>query len=182
MSLSNPEKGPVQTKKKNLWLQIGYLIIVVILMIGVLKIVYFFKEKQRIRKYIEESKKAQEMVSQNFQEMFKQTFQGKEGGKKDVPGEDVQEVPRYPGMIRAWYVGQAERKMVVYVVKASRDELLKFYEKEMLSNSWKKKKPSKKKQELTYNKGKRIVEILITDAFSKGQPAIVTVLSKEDDS
>ena len=52
----------------------------------------------------------------------------------DVAGEDISDVPRYPGSVRTAYLGDGT--MLWYVTSASVDEVLAFYEKELPANGW----------------------------------------------
>ncbi len=171
MSISKSDEKPVSTKKKDLWLKIVYLIAIVIFIGAIFKVVSFFNEQRRMKGYVRRTKEMQKAFSES-------TMQSEKDKEKDVPGEDIKDVPRYAGMVRTWYVGNGKSKMVVYEVKASKDELLKFYEKEMASGGWEK---DKNKQSLTYSKDKKSVEIIIAGSFSREQVATVTMLSEEQE-
>ena len=51
----------------------------------------------------------------------------------DVAGEDIPDVPRYPGSVRTDYLREG---LILYVTSASIDEVLAFYEKELPANGW----------------------------------------------
>jgi len=57
----------------------------------------------------------------------------------DVAGEDIQDVPRYPGSARIYYgpmPGIPNAVTVVYVTSASIDTVADFYETELPANGW----------------------------------------------
>ncbi len=59
----------------------------------------------------------------------------------DVKGEDISDLPRYPGSIRVNYWRMSfgdggEKLTVIYVTSASIDEVLSFYQKELPVNGW----------------------------------------------
>ncbi len=64
--------------------------------------------------------------------------------KLDVAGEDIQDVPRYPGSARIYYgpmPGIPNAITVVYVTSASIDTVADFYETELPVNGWKSEVP-----------------------------------------
>jgi len=59
--------------------------------------------------------------------------------KLDVAGEDIQDVPRYPGSVRVYYApmpGIPNAITVVYVTSATIDTVADFYETELPAKGW----------------------------------------------
>lgn len=59
--------------------------------------------------------------------------------KLDVAGEDIQDIPRYPGSVRVYYApmpGIPNAIIVVYVTSASIDTVADFYETELPAKGW----------------------------------------------
>ena len=58
----------------------------------------------------------------------------------DVTGEDIPDVPRYPGSVRTSYTRMAsggERGLMIsYITPASIDEVLRFYRQELPARGW----------------------------------------------
>jgi len=54
----------------------------------------------------------------------------------DVAGEDISDVPRYPGSVRTGSLRTEWMMTVEYITSASLDEVLDFYEKELPANGW----------------------------------------------
>ncbi|MCK5534424.1 hypothetical protein KAI68_04845 [bacterium] len=129
-----------------------------------------------MKEYLKERKENKQLVLS--QVSGGKTKKNKE--KKDVIGEDILGIPRYSGMIRTWYTDDGQSKMIIYEVKATKEELLKFYKKEMVSRGWKQDdKLTQGKKLLTYLKGKKEIQIIVnSNVFSKDKIATVTFLSR----
>jgi len=59
--------------------------------------------------------------------------------KLDVAGQDIQDVPRYPGSVRVYSApmyGIPDAVTVVYVTSASIDTVADFYEAQLPANGW----------------------------------------------
>jgi len=54
----------------------------------------------------------------------------------DVPGEDIPDVPRYPGSVRTDYLSVGGMTEVSYITSASFDEVVDFYEEKLPANGW----------------------------------------------
>jgi hypothetical protein len=59
--------------------------------------------------------------------------------EKDVSGEDIKGIPRYPNMIRASYEIKDKKRTVVYKGKVDFRSVLEFFNKEMATLGFKKK-------------------------------------------
>lgn len=59
---------------------------------------------------------------------------------EDVDGNDIEEIPRYPGSVRTSYgrfeAGGEETTMVSYLVEATTEELFEFYQDELEALGW----------------------------------------------
>ncbi len=161
--------------KGKLLFRIMCVLISVFFVITVFKVVWFLKNRQAIKKYLEKEKEQKELIFAQGQEGKTERTKG-----KDVSGEDISGIVRYAGMVRIFYAGDEKSRMVVYEVKAAKSELLKFYKKEMSSGGWKEDKElSIEKQALTYVKGNREVQIMINSGkFNKNKIATVVFLSQ----
>jgi preprotein translocase subunit SecG len=161
--------------KGKLLFRIMCVLMSVFFVITVFKVVWFLKNRQAIKKYLEKEKEQKQLIFAESQEGKTERTKG-----KDVSGEDISGIVRYAGMVRIFYAGDEKSRMVVYEVKAAKAELLKFYKKEMSSGGWKEDKElSLKKQVLTYIKGNREVQIMVNSGkFNKNKIATVVFLSQ----
>jgi len=128
-----------------------------------------------MKEYMQNVKEQKQLMFAQMQEEKTERAKG-----KDVSGEDIPGIVRYTGMVRIFYVGDEDSRIVVYEVKAPKAELLKFYKKEMNSGGWKEDKElSLKKKALTYIKGDREVQLMVNNGdFSKDKITTVTLLSQ----
>ncbi|MCK4532435.1 hypothetical protein KAU39_01505 [bacterium] len=175
MSFRRLKEKIKSVEKGKLLFRIICVLILGFFIITVFKVVWFLKNRQAIREYVEKGKEQKQLIVAQMQE-------GKTGKNKgkDVLGKDIPGITRYIGMVRIFYVGDENSRMVVYEVKADKAEVLKFYRKEMSSGGWKKdEKLSLKKKALTYVKGDREVQIMVNSGyFSKDKITTVTFLSQ----
>lgn len=82
----------------------------------------------------------------------------------DVAGEDISDMPRYPGSVRtdSSVVVEAGLTMIGYVTSSSVDEVVNFYEKELPANGWEilYKFPIEGDSWLTASKGDNVVKVI----------------------
>jgi hypothetical protein len=86
---------------------------------------------------------------------------GAEIPAKDVDGEDIQPIPRYPGLIRVSYATDKEKTTVGYKGKVKFEGASEFYKKEMAALGFKEKVISASPGEVVYHytKGTQVVEL-----------------------
>lgn len=106
------------------------------------------------------TEKAKE-VSPEITERIKGIIPDSEIPEKDVGGEDIAGIPRYPDMVRVSYDSKDGKKTVGYKGKVEYTSVIDFYSKEMSALKFKKKVLSASPTEETheYRKGKRALEI-----------------------
>ncbi len=96
--------------------------------------------------------------------------------KSDVVGEDISDVPRYPGSVRVYYAPMPEIPdaiIVVYVTSASIDTVADFYETQLPANGWESELPAEMMKEFglthmyvgqTVTKEGREIFVLVRDS------------------
>ncbi|WP_265942112.1 hypothetical protein [Dechloromonas sp. A34] len=77
--------------------------------------------------------------------------------KKDVGGEDIEGIPRFPGMVRVAFGVQEQKKSVAYKGESGFAEVIVFYAREMAKQGFSKEVTSASTAEEThvYTKGSR---------------------------
>ncbi len=175
MSFGRLKEKIKSVEKGKLLFRIMCVLVLVFFIITVFKVVWFLKNRQVIKEYLEKEKEQKQLIFAQMQEGKTEQSKGKDVLGKDIPG-----IVRYAGMVRTFYAGDEESQMVVYEVKNAKAELLKFYKKEMSSGGWKEDKElSRKKQALTYIKGSREIQIIVNSGnFSRDKTATVIFLSQ----
>ncbi|MBM4145844.1 MAG: hypothetical protein FJ240_06170 [Nitrospira sp.] len=74
---------------------------------------------------------------------------------EDVPGEDLKQVPRYPGLIRVSYAMTDQKRTIVYRGRMEFKETSNFYQKEMVRLGFNKKVISASPEKEIYEYRKR---------------------------
>jgi len=100
-------------------------------------------------------------VSPEITERIKGLIPGEETPQKDVGGEDIAGIPRYPNMVRVSFDLKDGKRTVGYKGKVEFSPVIDFYNKEMSALGFKKKVLSASAHEEVheYRKGKRALEI-----------------------
>jgi hypothetical protein len=68
-----------------------------------------------------------------FVETVEKMNRGAQISAKDVSGEEINPVPRFPNMLRVSYTLENQKRMVVYKGEAGFATIIEFYRKEMLA-------------------------------------------------
>lgn len=90
--------------------------------------------------------------------------------EKDVSGEDIKGIPRYPNMIRASYEIKDKKRTIVYKGKVDFRSALEYFNKEMATLGFKKKVifASPEEEIHRYRKAKRELEFRFKKAGIRG--------------
>ncbi|GEM_PF-1660534 len=109
-------------------------------------------------------------VSPEITEKLKGIIPSEEIPEKDVGGEDIASIPRYPNMIRTSFVVKDGKRTISYKGKAELISVIDFYDKEMSVMGFKKKVLSASHIEEVheYRKGKKTLEFSFKKADRLG--------------
>jgi len=105
----------------------------------------------KINEILPEVKEAAKGVVPGFAAKVQEIIPGTEISTKDVDGEDIKPISRYPGFIRISYVMDNQKKTIRYQGKVNYEEATAFYKKKMAARGYNEKVLNSSLEEVVYH-------------------------------